>query len=500
MRVSMRVVTVGFVMVLVAAVPAPASSEGAVPLTNGPLVVIAHIDAGVNPYHAEFRDDGPLAYVHPCNYLPGYPCTTPALRLSLNETSWAAAFEKDKALWDGLFNTWANPSTRETLRGKMFWIPGTKIVGAVRFQTGGVFCPFPTADAAPPPWLLHYAACRDYPLLDDHGHGTMTATRMGGNTASQCPQCRIVSIEGLSDQNVKWAADRGWIDVQTNSWGNLVPDPVNAIVFGEAGARRIEAAAASHLVYFASGNGAGLILGWTTWPTQLLPTLVDGAVWVGAHDNGKIAHWSGAPAHVVADGFRGITAGHRNISGVGPSPITCCTSAASPYAASVGAALVLEARRVLGDPLTGVRAGVVAEGTVPPELVGTTSPLADGAFTLDELKSLVKNSAQARPTEGVHDGESHWFSNPGQAPDTLPYGPGGNVFCGGCWTLPVQWTEIPDGAPAYTLVGYGAANEFSLALAKDVLAGTAAEPDRSEVDEFFEAEKPVRQLLRHPPP
>ncbi len=474
-----------------ALVAAPLSGHDAEAKTTA-RVVIAHIDSGINPYHEIFRDRSALAYVHPSKYIPGYPKDAQALRLTLNAPTWETAFRKDRKIWDRLLAQWQNGELSE----RVFWIPGTKIIAAMRLGEGGVSCPA-SEDVNPPTVVSVNLTCTDYPILDDQGHGTMTASRMAGIGTSLCPECRIVSIEGLGDLSTKWAADQGWIDVQTNSWGSVAPQPAFwAIDEAEGGefVKNLEEAAKRHLVYFASGNGAGFFLGWTTWPSELAPTLVAGAIWVGAHDNGKVAHWSGAPAHVVADGFRGLTAGNRSAKGLETNGYVCCSSASSPYAASEGAAILLEARKLLGDTRVGFRKGVAAQGRAR----GISSgPLADGKLTLDELRVLVKHTAQARPMEGRHDGKAHWASGP-SAPAVLPYGPGDNAFCEGCWTLPVEWRQIPEDAPAYVLIGYGAANEFGLDLAKKVLRGKASAPDRSDVDEFFENEAALRALIQHP--
>ena len=469
----------------------PAPAEAA----QTPRVVIAHIDSGINPYHEVFRDRSPLAHVHPSKYIPGYPKDAEALRLTLDAPSFEAAFRADRKIWERLLAQWNTLSA--DVAGKVFWIPGTRIIAATRLGTGGVWCPVQDT-VTPPPAVVH--DCPDYPILDDFGHGTMTASRMAGNGTSLCPECRIVSIEGLGDASVAWAAEQGWIDVQTNSWGSLAPHPAFRavdIASGDQFAKRIEDAAKTHLVYFASGNGAAFALGWTTWPSQLAPTLVPNAVWVGAHDNGRVAHWSGAPAHLVADGYRGLTAGNHATKGIERNAFVCCTSAASPYAAGLGAAILLEARRLLRDPRIGLRSGIAAQGR-PPRSV-RSGPLADGKLTLDELRRLAKDVAQARPVEGKHDGDAHWAAGP-TAPVLLPYGPGDNAFCMGCWTLPIAWSDVPEDAPAYLFVGYGAANEFSLRLATHVLRGKAPAPDRSDVDAFFESEAAIRELIQHPDP
>lgn len=465
---------------------APTSAQAASSGRPSSFVVIAHIDTGINPYHEVFRDTGPLAHVHPSKYIPGYPKETPALRLTLDAPSWEEAFEADRETWENVTGGGA---------GKMYWIPGTKIIGAIRFSAGGTYCP-DNEEITPGGPVSLSGSCPDYAILDDHGHGTMTASRMAGNKGSLCPECRIVSIEGLGVGNVKWAADQGWIDVQSNSWGFVAPDPVISLsdeVDDGDTRENLERAARTHLVYFATGNGLGGFLGFTPWPSELAATLMRNMIWVGAHDNGKMALWSVSPPHVVADGYRPLAAGNHEIEGIGPTPFACCTSTSSPYAASEGAAIILEARKLLGDHATGVRRGIVARGR---PRVGT-GPLSDGKLTLRELRVLVKHGAQALPTEGKHDGEVHWTGGPG-TPEVLPFGPGGNPYCPGCWTLPVEWAAVPEGVPVYPFIGYGAANEFSLALIKKVLLGKAELPDRSDVDEFFETEGQVRDVIRHP--
>lgn len=490
----MRGRTIALAAAAVTAAPLLVAAGPPQQLPRRPMAVIAHVDTGINPYHEAFRDPSPLGRMHPSTYLPGFPRDAERLDLTLDAASWDEAFEADRAIWEDLARRWEEDP--DAMQGQLFWVPGTRIVGATRFSAGGVYCPV-TEGVEPGPVQVH-GDCADWPILDDHGHGTMTASRMAGDGSSQCPACRIVSVEGLGDESVRFLADLGVVDVQTNSWGFVVPDPTIAVLdeaFDLGIRENLETAARTHLVYFGSGNGAGFFLGFTPWPTQSAATLVEDAVWVGAHDNGKVTAWSGSPPHVVADGFQPLAAGNRDLTGVGPTPFACCTSTSSPYAASVGAATVLEARRILGDVGTGVHDGVVARGRPPARL--TDGPLADGVFTLDELRALVKHSAEPRPAEGEHDGNAHWMGSASE-PRLLPYGPADNPYCPGCWTAPVEWRQVPEDGPAYPLVGYGAANERSLALARHVLAGRVGAPDRSDVDAFFAANARVARVLHHP--
>ena len=435
-----------------------------------PLTVVAHIDTGVNPYNKNFRDRSPLAYRHPSTYIPGFPKDAQALRLHL-DMPYEKAFKADGDVW------------KTVRRGDLYWIPGTKIVGAISFGAGGASCPIvdiPTIVAT------NDGTCSEHTILDDAGHGSMTASRAAGNLTSLAPDARLVSIEGLGARSVEWAADQGWIDVQTNSWVNLVPPPV------PSGTTDAFAKAASMMPTFAaSGNGSAFLAGVAPTPTYLLSTAPPGVILVGGHDNGKTTLWAGAPPHVVADAYAGPTAIFDSSTEVRPDPISCCTSAASPYAAGGAAALILEARRILGDATTGVHDGVIASGRCGAVKKG---PLADGEFTLEEFKDLFFHTSQPHPAEGKHDGLIHWAGEP-RAPDHTEHGPGGNPFCLGCTTTPVPWSAIPEEVDAYQFIGYGGINEFSVALGKKVLRGKAAPRDRELADAQYEVDQSIRELM-----
>jgi hypothetical protein len=330
--------------------------------------------------------------------------------------------------------------------------------------------------------------CDEHAILDDHGHGTMTASRSAGKLTSLAPRTRLVSIEGLGARSVEWAADEGWIDVQTNSWLSLIPPPVPSDVtdaFADAATRMLTLAA--------SGNGTAYITGFAPTPTYLLSTAPPGVVLVGGHDNGKSTIWAGAPPHVVADAYAGPTAIATSSSEIKPDPMSCCTSAASPYAASGAVALIEEARRILHDRTTGAQGTVYACGRANRV---TRGPLKDGDLTLAELKDLYFHSAEIFPAKGKHDGKIHWAGDP-RAPDYTEYGPGANPFCVGCTTTPIPWSTIPKEAEgaAYTFIGYGGINERSVALGKKILRGKVAAPSRSAADSQYELDQSVREAF-----
>lgn len=435
-----------------------------------PMAVVALIDTGINPYSVVFRDPSPLARKHPSTYLPGYPRDAKALPISLG-LPYDQAVKKDAALWESV--------ERDTL----YWIPGTRIVGAISLDGGGTNCP---PVPVPPANIVNSSSCQERMILDDHGHGTGTSSRAAGGPTSLAPGARVVMIEGLGAGSVRWAADAGWIDVQSNSWIDLVPQPV-----GTATASAFVHAVSRTFTIAASGNGAAYFTGFAPTPTYGLSTAPPGVVLVGGHDNGRVTAWSGAPAHVVADAYAGLTGIANDSAAVRGDPVACCTSAAAPYAAGGATALVLEARRLLGHRGTGVRGGVVARGPAGRAKAG---PLADGVFTLDELRALLFRTAEARPRAGKHDGLLHWAGAP-RVPDFTQFGPGANPYCQGCTTMPVEWSAVPAAADAYQSIGYGAINERSVALAFAVLRGTAPEPARAAEDAAYARDQEIRRAL-----
>lgn len=456
--------------VLAALTPAvPATAAG----SAGPIVVVAHIDTGVNPYAPAFRDRSPLAYKHPSTYIHGYPKDATAVKLSLDKP-FEDAWKADEAKWKLL------------RRGELYWFPGTKIIGAISLSGGGTYCP--TVKLATIGGFTSDGTCSEHIIFDDHGHGTMTASRSTGAPDSLAPNARLISIEGLGANSVNWAADQGWIDVQTNSWLNLVPPPIPSST-----TEAFAAAAEKMVTIAASGNGTVYLAGFLPTPTYILSTAPPGVILVGGHDNGRSTLWSGAPPHVVADAYMPMAAATRSIEPMHPEIMACCTSAAAPYAAGGAAALILEARKILGDNLTGARGSALACGTKNKVKSG---PLADGVFTLEELNDLYFHTAEAFPAEGKDDGAIHW-SGGLRPPDQVEYGPGGNPYCIGCTTTPVPWSAMPaaaDGA-AYQFVGYGGINERSVKLAVEVLRGRTEMPGRAVADAQYELDQRLRTLF-----
>jgi hypothetical protein len=410
---------------------------------RAPEAVVAIIDTGINPYHIDFRDDTELGLTHPSQYLPDFPADVAALPLNLdgNFSTAIEAFENDIAVWEAV-----EP-------GVLYWIPGTKIVGAITFDGDDIF---------------------------DTGHGTMTASRSAGNGYSLCPECRIAAIQGFTAQSVTFASQQAWIDSQSNSWSPLVvfqQADVVPVIGQEGLADAFEAAARNHLVFGSAGNGAmgkGGVVGHPSFTRSTSGPA--GVISVGGHDNGELILWSGSWPHVVADACDNWAAVGGSIDEYSGSA-GGGTSSASPYAAGAAARIALEARRILADDgMVGVSEGVLARG-VP----GNSSMLADGQFTLDEAKELLMKTATARPVNTEHDGESCGMTG-------APYN-----------TYPVSWSQIPAGIPSYYLIGYGQISTGSMDRALAVLAGDVELPSRPVEDQWHQYAETLRDTYNDLP-
>lgn len=434
------------------------------PRPSGATAVISLTDTGINPYHVTFRDDSPRAFQHPSTYIPGYPKSATALRLSLHEKDYRTAVTKDcERIWS------------KVEEGKLYWFPGTRIVGAITFS-------YKTGD---PCSEAHHSGF----ILDSDGHGTMTASRAASSEYGACPTCRIVSIQFSASlfekqeaiDSISWAAaNSSWIDAQSNSWAPFVPgwEPTGAaeMVVGDPELiRTVEEVSKTHLAFWSSGNGAAHRAGAVGHPTLLTPHLTPSAISVGGHDSGYLTTWTGFPPLVVSDACESWAAYPQEIEKSADN-VGMGTSAATPFAAGGALKVLIEARRLLGDEDTGVSKGVVARG--PKELVAR-GPLSDGKFTFGEWKRLVLVSATPRPVAQREDGPTC-----GVKPTSTR-----TLYA----ASPVKWADVPSAYPEYLHIGYGAVDDPALKLAFGVLRGTEEPPDRTPTDAYFEKDHQVRE-------
>jgi hypothetical protein len=446
---------------------------------SDPHAVVAVVDTGINPYHETFRDKSVRAYKHPSTYIPGYPKDAKALRLTFVKVGETSEAEEEKKYWDAVKadceRVWSKIEP-----GKLYWFPGTKIVGGITFEEAGELNCSGEQPAA------------GGRILDAGGHGTMTASRATSTEYGACKECHVVAVQfptsipfndlaGTTQPAVDaitWAADNAdWVDAQSNSWGPFVPgwDPS-----GQAGLltanpsliRAVEEVSSKHLAFWASGNGAAFRGGAVGHPTLATPHLTPSALIVGGLDSGYVNTWPGFPPHVVSDSCSSWAAYHTQISR-SADDVGGGTSGATPFAAGGAARILLEARRILGDSGTGVTKDVVASG--PAGLV-KDGPLKDGKFTLEEWRRTLYVTATPRPKATKEDGAIC---------DTLsaPYS-----------STPVKWEDVPDEYPEFLHIGYGAIDGESHALAMKVING-AAPPDRSRTDQYFAVDHQLRTAM-----
>lgn len=425
-----------------------------------PFVVIAVVDTGINPYHQEFAAEGYPDHrvdlgAHPSTYVEEYPREADALELSLGAPSYDDALAADEGTWEGVEE------------GRLYWIPGTKIIGA--YDDGGGIQSDP------------------HNVLDEHGHGTKSAGVAAGNTTGSCDRCLIVAVEGTG--GLSWALAQPWIDLVTNSWGNLanagVPtagiatvDPFG--IFGERAAKNTHAAVGrGQTTLFAAGNG--LVNAFATPETTLTSpytgpdwVMTVGAIWrhadeegnCGCPDDESIILASGKPVDVSSYALGEIPAptaesvdGYDDHSG---------TSAATPITAGVMGDVLHHAREQVGDRTGGTRDDAVAEGRP-----SGTGLLADGVLTRAELEDVVKRTAEHTT--------SRWIGIYPVSPPTV-FAPDDAL-----WT---QWAAE----------GWGVVLPRTGERAKAVLDGEAPLPERSMDEAMAEHDRTLREALWGPSP
>jgi hypothetical protein len=415
------------------------------------ITVVAINDSGVNPYHLEFSadtypDPDILALTnnfqkHPSEYIPGYPKDAEAIRITLGKGYFPA---DDADLWS--LKDATRPYGLEF--GKLYWIPGTKIIGAIQ----------------PGPLSCSNCAVGSHVILDDDGHGSGSSSVSVGNRYGYCPSCLLMTEKGL---NAQPAAAQSWVDISSNSWGALanVPLDMPAQLQGQdPGKVTRQAVERGQTILFASGNGAANAF---DAPISTYGTSTTGPDWnvvVGAirRDNQRAIVGDGTPAHLSSWGDGNLPSACRT------GTVSQCafggTSAATPYTAGVFGNVLTNVRRNIGDNGVGQRAGqAVAMGTP----VGGSSYLSDGKLTRAELREAVLKTAFPLNQDNA------------QSIPIFPYP----------LTAPYQ------GDVNVVFEGYGAATPNSAKRAIDVLMGKMALPNREAEDRWFAIDRQIRDSI-----
>ena len=415
------------------------------------ITVVAINDSGINPYHLEFSaqtypDPDVLALTenftrHPSEYIPGYPADAQAINMTIGQGYFPA---QDANLWS--LKDATNPTGLEY--GKLYWVPGTKIIGAT--QPGPLSCSNCTAGS--------------HVILDDDGHGSGSASVSTGNRYGYCGSCLLFVEKGLNEEP---AAAHAWIDIQSNSWGPLANVPLDLalqLAGSDPGAATRQAVERGQTVLFASGNGAANAF---DAPISTYGTSNTGPDWnivVGAirRDNQRAIVGDGTPVHISAWGDGNLPSACRT------GTVSQCafggTSAATPYTAGIFGTVLTTIRRQIGDGAAGQRPGqVIAEGFP----VAGSPYLSDGKLTRAELREAILKTAFPLNQDNAVSIPVYPF------PLTAPYQGDINVL----------------------FEGYGAATPNGAKRAIDVLLGKMPLPVREAEDRFFEIDRQIRDSL-----
>ncbi|MDP9069219.1 MAG: S8/S53 family peptidase [Actinomycetota bacterium] len=324
-----------------ASTTAAAASEGTVVAKRQrSYTVIAVVDSGINPYHRDFRRPG--LDVHPGSYIEGYPGEASAMNLALRSPSFEVAMKKDASSWS------------EVRSGRLYWIPGTNIVGFIDFAGED-------------------SARRGY---DINGHGTASASIAAGRFSGPgTGDVLLVSVTGLVE-GLKWASRQPWIDVITNSWGTLFPPgPVG----GEAADASRAAVSSGKIVCFASGNFASPYIyqdsQGPSWNVNVgaASETTRGEHYYTSYPN-DVLGLSGRPAASNSSMTKTVT-----FSG---------TSAAAPAVCGLIAKTLADVRDRLGDHVEGPHGRGLAVGERT-----NRGPLRDGVLDRKELEDAIQATA-----------------------------------------------------------------------------------------------------------
>lgn len=407
------------------------------------VTVIGIADTGINPYHLEFSattypDPDVLALTnnftrHPSEYIPGYPADAPAIPITLGQGYFPAA---DEPLW-----------TPENLpEGTLFWIPGTKIIGA-----------WDAGNAASLTEELVDNRPDSHPILDENGHGSGSASVSAGNRYGYCPTCLLMVVEDL-DETV--ATQFSWVDITSHSFGYIAGLPIGLVEGPNIPTRN--ATERGQTVLFAAGNGIGNAFDVPQATYVSDQTGPDWNITVGAirRDNQRAIIGDGIPVHISAWGDGNLPSACR--TGTVGQCAFGGTSAATPYTAGVFGTVLTEVRRAIGDGAAGQKPGQVVAAGLP---VDESVFLADGELTRAELREAVLKTAYPLNTENA--------PSPFPYPATAPY----------------------TGDPNVLFEGYGAATPEGADRAIGVLLGEMPLPERPFEDEFFALDRAVRDTI-----
>lgn len=354
------------------------------------VTVVAVVDDAFNPYHFDLlahqhpwnrdatSDNDINLYADPSTYIEGYPGAQ-ALPITIPTDPGhdvGDLYQEDAGLWDQMEGSTAKTSN-------LYWLPGTKIVGALNLS-GAFLAPHDDEEQLEP----------------NDAHGTRSAASAVGNWNGACPDCLVVLVEGFEPEALRWAATQPWIDVVSNSYGHSAAPVARDNIYTGAPVETTRAASeAGQVIVFSAGNGLANSF---VAPAHTYTSSEKGPDWmvtVGAVDPQSDDTYAGAgkPVDIASVGDDYPSTGGTTANGTGTHS---GTSNAAPVVAGTFAQVLQRARELLGDTSAGHANGTVAQGDpVTCGLALETCALGDGALDRSELRDLVFHSVLPSPTE-----------------------------------------------------------------------------------------------------
>lgn len=358
------------------------------------VTVVAVLDDGLNPYHWDFLgsrmpqhlDEDPSndlpVDAAPHTWIPGFPTPTSFAdyrALDITFPGPGDIIAEARAADDP---EWRSSSPSSVGVTNYYWIPGTKVVGALNFGGGDI-------------------------AGSTGSHGAGTTSVSVGNIYGSCPECVLVFIQyadaASGERAIEWAMSQPWIDAISNSYGFSRVNRDRIYAGSDTVAQRT-AIERGQTVFFSAGNGqenAFVVPNTTYYSSQEGP---DWIVTVGAVTPGGAPYSGSGKAADIASvgGSYPASNGVKTPAGWGGS--FGGTSNATPVTTGTYARALHVARAALDGPSTTQADGVIATGA--PVACGDARAdceLGDGVLTAPELRRLLSLGA-APVTAGLAPG------------------------------------------------------------------------------------------------
>jgi hypothetical protein len=385
----------------------------------GDVTVIAVIDSGFSPYHWDFAaskmpqatnkdrsDDLPLSRP-PDTWIPEFPSRNTfsryaPLNLSLDQrdpdAEQAALHDKDQQVWDGV-----RESGPDTVN--YYWIPGTKVVGALSF--GPETAPAQAGHLVSNPYYGDYA-----PIYGGYGpseHGMGSASVAVGNGHGTCPECVLVFLQysdnASANRAIDWAMNQPWIDGISNSYlCDTVPETGlvrDSVCLDAHTAVQRKASLRGQTIFWAAGNGVENTF---VTPNETLLHAQKGPDWIvtvtGATFDGKAAYTGAGKPADIAGVARNYSSAYQSTLVTGGLPFSGTSNATPEIAGIYGRALYLVRRYLPGASKTQSN-GTIAMGKRTCASAWRSCELADGRLTATELRLRLLQSAPHRIAGGA---------------------------------------------------------------------------------------------------